>query len=143
MLLGGFIAGTLDLAYAIGANALRGFPPIVILQSVSSGLLGRDAYSGGLVSASLGTVLHYAITTLMCLVFVIGYQRMESIRVRLILNGMGYGFLLFVLMNYVVVPLSFAYPGKVPQGIMLVGAVFAHVFLVGLPISLVTRRYLA
>jgi hypothetical protein len=40
ILLGGLIAGTLDILYAIGFSAWRGTPPQRLLQFVASGLLG-------------------------------------------------------------------------------------------------------
>src|SRR2546423_14836572 len=49
---GGLIAGTLDITYAIVFSYLRsGTSPVVILQSVASGLLGAGSYNGGVATA--------------------------------------------------------------------------------------------
>jgi len=58
---GGLACGILDISAAIGQYALRGVPAIRILQSVAAGLLGREAYSGGVPTAALGLALHFVI----------------------------------------------------------------------------------
>lgn len=48
ILLGGLIAGTLDISYAcIFSYVRRGTSPVRILQSVASGALGEKAFTGG------------------------------------------------------------------------------------------------
>ena len=53
VLVGGSIAGALDITYAIVFSGLHGVPAIRILQSVASSLLGSAAYKGGLPTAAL------------------------------------------------------------------------------------------
>ncbi len=57
------IAGTLDLTAALVTNSFRGLAPIRVLQSISSGLLGADSYTGGLKTAALGVLLHFVIAS--------------------------------------------------------------------------------
>ena len=72
-LAGGLVAGTLDISYAILFSYFRaGISPTRILQSVASGLLGRDAYTGGLPIAALGLALHFLIAFTATAVFFIG-----------------------------------------------------------------------
>jgi uncharacterized membrane protein YagU involved in acid resistance len=138
--LGGAIAGTLDMTYAFLAYGARGVSPGAILQSIASGLLGRDAYAGGAFTAALGLVLQFLIATLMAGGFVVLSRLAPLLLRRPLLTGAVYGLFLYVLMNYVVVPLSAAYPGTRPQGWMLAGALFAHVVLVGIPIAWIASR---
>jgi hypothetical protein len=56
--------------------------------------------------------------------------------------GVSYGIMLFLLMNFVVVPLSAA-PVMLPAGWLLLGSLFAHTALVGVPIALIAWRCLA
>ena len=51
ILLATIVAGTLDITYAIVASATRGVEPMVIWQSVASGLLGRASYEAGMTTA--------------------------------------------------------------------------------------------
>ena len=59
ILVGGLIAGTLDITYAITYSAWRGTPPQALLQFVASGLLGQPSFEGGTGTAALGLLLHY------------------------------------------------------------------------------------
>lgn len=66
---GGILAGAFDIVYAFIFYGMRGIPPVRILQSIASGLLGEASYSGGLASASLGLVLHFLILIAAATVF--------------------------------------------------------------------------
>src|SRR5580693_459172 len=68
ILLGGLIAGTLD----IGAAALiNGRNPLVILLVIASGLLGKASFQGGLPAAILGLVLQWLMSLLISAIFVL------------------------------------------------------------------------
>src|SRR5215470_11893862 len=58
---GGLLAGTLDAVDGVVAFGFKGMNPIQVLQYIASGLLGVASFQGGLKSAALGVVLHYAI----------------------------------------------------------------------------------
>src|SRR5437762_13809721 len=62
ILFAGLLAGTLDItaAFIVYGNMFH-VGPIRILHGVASGLLGRDAYSGGIATAALGLLCHYTI----------------------------------------------------------------------------------
>jgi uncharacterized membrane protein YagU involved in acid resistance len=143
ILLGGLAAGALDIVYAILAYGARGLPPMTILQSVASGVLGREAYTGGAEAATLGLGLHFLIATLMAAGYVILTQVFPALLRFPVASGLVYGLFLFAVMNFAVVPLSAAYPGKFPEGWYLAGALFTHTVLVGLPIALIARQFLA
>jgi hypothetical protein len=49
---GALAVGVLDILDALVFFGLRGVAPIVILQSIASGVLGRTAYEGGLATAA-------------------------------------------------------------------------------------------
>jgi hypothetical protein len=61
IILGGLIAGTLDIADALIFHAARGVAPWRIPQAIASGLLGRQAFDGGAWTATLGLGLHFFI----------------------------------------------------------------------------------
>ena len=142
MLAGGLVAGTFDIVYACTFWAVkRGVPPERIFQSVASGLLGKASFEGGAKTAALGLGLHYFIATSMSVAYYLVARRWSPLRVRPVLLGAAYGALLYVIMNYVVLPLSAAAPGsKDPLWIGL--SVAVHAFLIGIPIALFTRRAL-
>ena len=47
VLIGGSIAGALDILFALTNAAVNGMVPRQLLQVVASGLLGQEAYAGG------------------------------------------------------------------------------------------------
>ncbi|MGH8122274.1 MAG: hypothetical protein ACREPT_05835 [Rudaea sp.] len=100
---GGFIAGTLDIGAAALINRLS---PFVILQVVARGVLGKASYSGGASSAALGMVLQWAMSLVIASIFVFAATRVPILRRRWIVAGLGYGVVVFFVMNYVVMPLS-------------------------------------
>ena len=107
VLYGGFIAGTVDIGAAALINMIS---PIVILKAIASGVLGKPAFAGGTSVAILGLVLQWAMSLLIAAIFVFAARRLP----RLVLNwpvwGLAYGVVVFFVMNYVVRPLSAAWP---------------------------------
>jgi uncharacterized membrane protein YagU involved in acid resistance len=121
------------------AYGFTGVPARVILQSVASGWLGKASYSGGWPTALLGLVSHLFITCIMAAIFVTAARRIALLRNQSLLSGVAFGLCAFVIMNFVVVPLSAAAVHP-PRGVFLAGGLLAHMFLVGVPIALATRR---
>ena len=140
VLAGGLVAGTGDIVYACVFWALRtGAPAVRILQSVAAGLLGRASFEGGVATASLGLTLHYLIATTMSVTYYLVASPWPLLRRRPLLCGAGYGLLLFVVMTYVVVPLSRANPPP-SDPLWIVLSVAVHALLIGVPIALFSRR---
>jgi hypothetical protein len=140
VLAGGLIAGTLDIVYACVFWAIKRDVPVErILQSVAAGLLGKASFEGGPATAALGLVLHYLIALTMSLAYYLASARWSLLWQKPLPCGAGYGLLLYLIMNYVVVPLSAAGPGsKDPLWITL--SIVVHALLIGVPIALLTRR---
>lgn len=142
ILRGGVTAGVLDLTAACVVGYLRrGTPPIRIMQSISSGLLGTEAYEGGLPTAALGVVLHFFIATVATAVFFAASRKLPFLVRQAFVWGSLYGIAVYFFMNQVVLPLS-AFPHEVTYTpVSLAIGLTVHVLCVGLPISLTTRRY--
>lgn len=138
-LIGAFIAGALDIGYAIAVWGLRGAEPAAVLKGIASGLYGRAAYDGGAAMATLGLSLHFFILFCAALVYFAATRWLPVFIRHAVLGGLAFGLGMFLVMNYVVVPLSAA-PFGPPAGWMYFGAICAHLFLVGLPIALAARR---
>jgi hypothetical protein len=108
LVLGGLVVGTTDLAFAWIFWQSHGVGLARILQSVAAGLLGGASFKGGVASALLGTGLHYFIATMFVLVYWLAGLRHAGLRRHPVACGLAYGALLYVAMNFVVVPLSAA-----------------------------------
>lgn len=135
VLAGGFLAGGLDILYAIIFWAVkRDVPAQRILQSVAAGLLGRASFEGGARTAALGLALHFFIALSMSFAYFLVARHWPLLRGRPVLCGAAYGLFLYAFMNYVVVPLSAAGPGsKDPLWIGL--SIAVHMLLIGVPIA--------
>jgi len=141
ILMAGLIAGVLDITAAIVTTLLRGRPPLRMLQSIASGVLGLDSYNGGLKTSALGLVLHFVIATGWAAVFYVASRKLTFLVRQAIVSGLLYGIVVYFFMQLVVLPLS-AFPHKVTFNLsgLLIG-LGVHMLCVGLPISLTVRRY--
>ncbi|WP_139350787.1 hypothetical protein [Rhodanobacter sp. C01] len=107
ILYGGFIAGTIDIGVA---SLINGISPLVILRAIASGLLGKAAFQGGLPVSLLGLGLQWAMSLLIAAIFVFAARQWTWLNRRWAIAGAFYGVVVFVVMEYVVVPLSAAWP---------------------------------
>ena len=103
ILLGGIIAGTLDVA---AASLLNSAQPTRILQAIASGLLGKSAFDGGSATVGLGLALQWLMSIIIASIFVGAAQWRPVLRRHWVKAGMAYGVVIYVVMNYVVLPLS-------------------------------------
>ena len=103
IIIAGFTAGTIDIAAACLIN-MRSL--MVILQAIASGLLGRASFQGGAFAAVLGLILQWGMSCLIAAIYVLVVRRMALLRRNWIASGVAFGCIVFIVMNYVVVPLS-------------------------------------
>ena len=136
---GGLIAGAFDLIYAFVWYGPRGVSPLRIMQSIASGLLGKEAYEGGAATAALGGVLHFFILIVAAAMYYAASRRLTLLTRQPIVCGLLFGLAIWVVMNLVVVPLS-AFPHEVTHTLSsALPHLVAHMVLVGLPIALAIK----
>ncbi|WP_430388885.1 hypothetical protein [Dyella sp. 20L07] len=100
---GGLIAGTLDVG---AASLISGYSPVVILKYIAGGVLGKTALGGGTSNAVIGMLLQWAMSIIIAAIFVLATRRRIASTRAWPVWGIAYGVLIFVVMNYVVLPLS-------------------------------------
>ena len=106
ILLGGFVAGTIDIGSAALINQVN---PVLILHYIAAGLLGpKAALAGGASVVVLGLVLQWTMSLIIAAVFVLAAQRVQVLARAWLPWGLAYGVGIFFVMNYVVLPLSAA-----------------------------------
>lgn len=137
--LGGLTIGILDALCGILRGALSGVPAGRVMQSVASGLLGQAAFKGGAQMVALGTLLHFFIATMVMLVYLLASRRIGWLNANPWVSGVVYGLVVFVVMNFVVLPLSAVTLSPRTLSRLLPG-VFIHLVAVGLPAALIARR---
>jgi len=141
ILLGGLIAGIMDITAAIINTAIRsGRGPLFVFQSVASGILGADSYKDGLPAALLGAAIHFFIAFTACTVFFIASRMLTFLLHHPVISGLVYGVVVFFFMYGLVLRLTFHRNFLTPLSPVLV-AILIHMFCVGLPISIAVHRF--
>jgi hypothetical protein len=137
----GLIAGTLDISDNLIFNHFRGIGPTRVFQYIASGLIGSRAARGGMASVALGIVLHYLIALIWTFVFYAGSRKLPVLRRRPVICGLLYGVVVYLVMNWVVLPLSAVpHPRSTMTIASRINGVLALMFCIGLTVSLLTRR---
>lgn len=140
VLAGGLVAGTFDIVYACVFWAIKAaLPPTRIFQSVAAGLLGPASFQGGARTAALGLALHFFIAISMSVAYYLVARQWPLLVRRPALCGVVYGAILYVVMNFVVIPLSAA-PHATKWSLWVALSIAVHMFLIGLPIALFSAR---
>ena len=142
ILLTGLLAGTFDITGACTwAYVSGGTSPIVILKFIASGAFGREAaFSGGFPMAIVGLVFHFIIAYSWTVVFFLLYPRLTFLSRNRIVTAIGYGAVIWVVMNLLVLPLT-----RIPQrSITPKSAIIGAMILmgaIGVPLSYRAARY--
>ena len=140
VLVGGLVGGALDILFAISFAAYNGMPPMRLLQSVASGVLGQGAYTGGGISAALGLILHFAMAIGFAGTFLLVSRRFPLLVYRPFIFGGLFGIAVFLFMRLVVLPWS-AFPHPVSfRPLATTLDLLSHIFLFGIPIALAARE---
>ena len=132
---GGLIAGTLDL---LQACILFGWDiPLVI----AGGLLGRQAFQGGVGTYVLGVFLHFFIACSAAAIYYAASRRLVFLKEHPLVCGLFFGGAVQEVMNLVVLPLS-ALHSRGPYNLHdLILGLLVHMVVVGLPISFSVRQF--
>ncbi|MEA2338813.1 MAG: hypothetical protein QOE82_2820 [Thermoanaerobaculia bacterium] len=139
LIAGGIVVGSLDITYAILFWWFRGVAPTRVFQSVAAGVLGRDSFNLGMKSALLGAALHYFIAFSIVIVYYLASKWLPVLIDHAVICGIVYGIGVYIVMNYVVIPLSNAARPKTFNLLWVSCSVIVHMFLIGLPAALFVR----
>ena len=139
--IGGLITGTLHLFVQVGLvyGLILKSPFISSLQYLASGAIGNAAFTGGLATALLAVILEFLMTIIIAGVFILSADRIPLLRRHVIPGSLLYGFGVFIVMNFIVVPLSAAPPLPAPPTWLFIEIILEHILLVGLPLGLLVR----
>jgi hypothetical protein len=137
---GGLACGVLDITAALLVYGYLGAKPLRLLQGIAGGLLGPRTYSGGIATVLLGLLCHFVIAFSAAAVYVAASRFMPFLLKHAVVAGALYGVAVYFFTNRVVVPLSAAAKFPFSFKMMVIGVVI-HIFCVGLPIALATRRF--
>jgi hypothetical protein len=136
ILIGGFVAGFLDLITAFITYGW-GVP-----RAIASGLLGAQALHGGVATWILGVFLQFFIAYSAAVVYCVASLKLKFLKDHFFVCGLFYGIAVYLVMNLIVLPLS-AVPFKIgPFPVAgLIQGLLVHMFIIGLPISFSLRKF--
>ena len=109
---GALIAGGLDVFVASAINAAS---PARILQAIASGLIGRASYDGGAATIVLGLLLQWLMSLVIAAIYGAAALKLPALIDDPMRYGALYGVGVFVVMGFIVMPLSAAYPKPQPS----------------------------
>lgn len=138
----GLAAGTLDISENIIFNAFRHITPYMIFQYIASGLIDGRSFTMGAASVALGVAIHYAIAMTWTVVFYVASRKMMILTRRAAICGIVYGGVVYVIMNFVVLPLTrVPHSAKAATLASRISGVLALLFCIGLAIALLVRKF--
>ena len=135
----GLVAGILDITSAFVIATIKGVGSMRMLQGIASGLIGPRSFEGGLATAACGLAIHFLIAFTVATIFYLTSRRLSFLTQNAIVSGLLYGIAVYLFMYWIVIRLVF--PNAHPSLSRDVTAVLVHMFLIGLPISLIVSRF--
>lgn len=134
----GLAGAVVEMVFVLPIQHLLGASPVFVFQGIASGALGKSAFTGGTSTALFGLVIHLFVSFVAAGVYIAARARSALVRTRPAAAGMAFGAVCYVVMTFVVIPLS-AIGFHPPKSLFLASLSFAiHVFAFGLPIALVS-----
>ena len=133
------VAGILDILSAFVFAGIADVQPMAVLKFVASGPFPTAEATAGWAAIGLG--VHFAIMAFMVAAYMLVAPRVPVMLRQPVPAGIAYGFLLWVLMYWLVRPLRWP---ELPLPSTLYGianALFSHCILVGLPIAIIAARH--
>jgi hypothetical protein len=137
VLIGGTIAGVVDIFAAALINHVS---VGLVLQVIASGLVGKASFAGGAPAVALGFVLQVLMSLIIAAVYGAGAVRLPILIRRPVAFGALFGVGVFVVMNFVVVPLSAAAHPKHPPTAAAIGTNLAAMIVFGLIVAISQAR---
>ncbi len=109
---------------------------------MASGVYGTASAQGGTKTAVLGVIFHFIIATTWGAVYYLASRRLRFLIDQPIISGVLYGIVVYLFMNFVVIPLSNVARRATPAPISgrLIQATII-IFCVGLPVAFIVRRF--
>jgi hypothetical protein len=138
----GLIAGVLDGTAAVVVYMIRGGrTPARIYNFIASGVFGPAAMTGGTPMVVAGIGFHMLIAMGWTILFFLAARQFEVLRRHWVGAAVGYGILVWILMNKVVLPLSRVQMAATTTWNSIIVGALVLVVCIGFPISLGARRY--
>jgi hypothetical protein len=132
---GGLVAGMLDLGQALVLFGSK------VPLAIAAGLLGPQAFGGGVATYALGVLLHFFIALSVAAIYFLTSRKLRFLVESPLVCGLFFGAAVDLVMRLIVLPLSALHAsGPYPYRELVQGLV-VHMVVIGLPISFSVRRF--
>jgi uncharacterized membrane protein YagU involved in acid resistance len=139
ILAGGFMAATFDF---FAAMIIYGGTASGVARAIARGWYGAAAKTLPQPVETIGMASHWGILIGAAAVFVFASLRFPILRARALITGPLFGVCIYIVMHFVIVPLSAVHKISNPEGLQFVEEFCGHMFVIGLPIALWARAIL-
>jgi hypothetical protein len=140
IVLGWLAVGVLDAIAASTNAAVRGVSPVRVWQYVASSLAGNDSFERGATTVVIGLLIHFGVALGVAVGFYLIARLFPFVIRHAVVSGIVYGIIVYFAMQYIFVPLTMVRQGAFSWSGLITG-VLIHIFFVGLPPALITRRF--
>lgn len=139
---GGFIIAITHavIVHVIFVSIIGGNSLITLYQYIASGALGLSAFEGGIGTALIGVVIHFFVSYVITAIYFISADRVSLIGRFPIAISLIYGFLVFIVMNIIVTPLSATPTLPEPSTFEIVFALVEEIAVSGLLVGILAKR---
>ncbi|HEY3947421.1 hypothetical protein [Phenylobacterium sp.] len=136
---GGFMAAAFDFfaAMLIYHGTASG-----VAKAIAKGWYGAAVKTMPPMVEVIGIASHYFILITAAAIFTLASLRLSILRRYAWISGPLFGVGIYIVMHFVIVPLSQAAGGSSPKGLAFVEEFGGHMFVIGLPIALWARAML-
>jgi hypothetical protein len=138
-LIAGLAAAVIEMVFVLPIQASLGHSPMIVFQSIASGVSGTVAYGGGMASALAGIGWHVLISLVSAACYVAAATRLPFLLARPLIGGVLCGVVAYAVMSWVVLPLSALGYAPTTKPLMMLLSFSIHLFGFGIPISYVAR----
>jgi hypothetical protein len=136
------VVGLLDATDGVVFLGLHGQNPIQVLQYIASSLLGARSVSGGLATAGVGLVVHFAVSLVVATIYILASRRIAMLRTQWVPLGLLFGAAVWAVMNLVLLPLTAVAHSPITTA-ALANGIIGHALFVGLPSAFFTKKVAA
>ncbi|HUK32182.1 MAG TPA: hypothetical protein VLV89_13785, partial [Candidatus Acidoferrum sp.] len=140
ILCAGLTCGVMDITAAFITWRIKGVQPARVIRGIAAGLLGPKSFQMGAPTAALGLAIHFFVAFSATTVFYLASRRIAFMTQQPVIAGILYGFCVYVVMYWGVIPHSASHRAPLTLTAHIV-AILTHFVCVGLPISLVIHHF--
>ena len=135
----GIAAAAIEMIFVLPIQASLGNSPGIVFQSIASGTMGKAAYISGTPAVLLGIFYHILISVVAAGAYIAAATRLPFLYSRPLIGGLLCAIIAYVVMNWVVLPLSAVGYKPTTNPTMMALSFAIHVIGFGWPIAYVAR----